>query len=50
MNSDYVKPAVTATLSEQEVFGAEDLMASAWSRAWSRSWTNGGHPIEEQTF
>lgn len=48
--SPYEKPAVMSTLTEQEVFGSESLMASAWSRTWARGWGNGHPPIEQQTF
>jgi hypothetical protein len=50
MKNDYQKPAVTATLTEQEVFGAEDLMASAWSRAWSRTWNNHAEELQPAAF
>ena len=38
----YQKPQVVKSLSELDVFGAEDLMTSAWSNTWSNKWNN--HP------
>lgn len=36
----YEKPRVITTLTEREVFGADELMTSAWSNAWGNSWSN----------
>jgi len=45
---EYEKPEVVETLSEEQVFGAEDPMTSAWSNAWSNSWSNScGCPDEQ---
>ena len=38
----YEKPAVLQTLSESEIFGSDELTASAWSNSWSNTWNNFG--------
>ncbi len=39
---EYETPQVIETLTEEQVFGTEDLMASAWGDVWGDIWTNGG--------
>lgn len=36
----YEKPAVLATLTEEEVFGSRELMTCAWSNSWGNHWNN----------